>query len=61
LTTLSRYDFDTLLEIGGELVRELAHGKQHRSKRPHNKRRRTPKMCQPGCGIAGRRNHRWHS
>jgi hypothetical protein len=55
-----RYDADALLELETDFVRELSEGKQYRQKRSANlKRRKAPKASNPGCGIAGRRNHRW--
>ena len=56
-----RYDSDTLIELEAEFVRELAEGKQYRQKRSSApKRRKSPKASNPGCGIAGRKNHQWN-
>lgn len=55
-----RYDSDALLELETDFVRELSEGKQYRQKRSAIlKRRKAPKASSPGCGMAGRRNHRW--
>jgi hypothetical protein len=55
-----RYDSEMLLELEGELVRGLSKGKQYRQKRSTTqKRRKAPKVAHPGCGMAGRRHHRW--
>ena len=58
---LSRCDFETLLDIQGELVREDSHVKQRRLKRPHTaQHRKIVKTSKPPYGIAGRRNHNWN-
>jgi hypothetical protein len=54
-----RYDSDTLLELESEFVRALSGGKQYRQKRSGVSKRKPPKGSHPGCGIGGRRNHRW--
>jgi hypothetical protein len=55
-----RYDSDMLLELESEFIRDLSNGKQYRQKRSGTaKRRKPPKASYPGCGMAGRRNHRW--
>jgi hypothetical protein len=54
------YDSEMLLELESEFVRELSDGKQYRQKRSSRpKRRKSPKASHPGCGMAGRRKHRW--
>ena len=54
------YDSETLLELESEFVRETASGKQYRQKRSSTqKRRKTPKASNPGCGMSGRRNNHW--
>ena len=54
---LSRYDFETLLEIEAKIFGELSHRKQQSRRQ---KRRRTPKTPIAGHGIAGRRNRNWN-
>jgi hypothetical protein len=55
-----RYDSDTLREIEADFMHELSEGKQYRQKRSSSpKRRKAPRASNPGCGMAGRCNHRW--
>jgi hypothetical protein len=55
-----RYDSESLIELEAEFVRDLAEGKQYRQKRSSGqKRRKSPKASNPGCGMSARKNRHW--
>jgi hypothetical protein len=55
-----QYELENEEELGTELARQQASGKQYRTKRSSKpSRRRTPKASHPGQGIGARRNRRW--
>ena len=55
-----QYEVENEEQLGTDLARQQATGKDYRAKRSAKpSRRRSPKASHPGHGIGGRRNRRW--